>query len=641
MPVPKSDIIAAILTFFLVSALLVTPIVLWATTIPKGTIKTSCSSDSDCNNNGSCVNNVCKCNSPYGGPFCTVLGNLKVASLAGGGIISCSQTPTVCKVDTDCSVCEADTKYSCQSISATQNAKGIAGNFCLPTRPNSNCLDGIGPGSIPGFYNWNGWADVETMQWNCECEFPNFYPKTIDGNTDACIKSADVCQYGNWVYPCLRDPKQPNTCLDDVPTTTCKTVSDCQGCGSNNVPTGTPPDQISAICGKNCSGGVCLPNCKFDTDCGAYPCINGSCIINSSLLMGSNPFEYGKCDCDQQVCSTDADCAGSCLEGFCVNQRVALSNTGVATCIRDTCAPGGAFTLFPYPPYTYGYCDCSSGYEAQGNTCVYTGNSPPTTFCAYGCGRGKCVASGKCTCDSGWNGNSICTQFSCDNIQGCGHGTCTGANICSCYPGYELDSNNSCTLLTCPTPCGAHGTCTLVQNVPKCVCDSGYTGDGCQTPIPITCPALNHGAISDPGGACVTHDNKCTDGAPLTCGYDSNAVACNTTSPPYTYFGNSATYAGGGGCYSCCQDGSTNSSVANLPQKLCSNGSPTSPEATPCKTSNDICNNTPVDLETCLQNNLYPYSCSNLCDAFNTLETYDYNTLCKNATAPTKPAYCS
>jgi hypothetical protein len=46
-------------------------------------------------------------------------------------------------------------------------------------------------------------------------------------------------------------------------------------------------------------------------------------------------------------------------------------------------------------------------------------------------------------------------------------------------------------------------------------------------------------------------------------------------------------------------------------------------------------------LETCLQNNLYPYSCSNLCDAFNTLETYDYNTLCKNATAPTKPAYCS
>ena len=658
MPVKNPKLVAALLIGLLVTALIVTPIVLWAVTKPKGTVNTTCSSDTDCSGNGTCVNNSCKCNSPWGGPFCSVLGNLKDAALVSGQGVACSQVPTPCKTSDDCTaICNQDVQYSCTTISATQNSKGLSGSFCLPTQPASACLTGVtNQDSIPGFYTWQGWADVETMAWTCDCEYPNFYPLTTDSvgtqETLACIKSEQVCQKGTWNYPCIRDPKNPQVCLESLPANTCSTVCDCPGCGDacTQQPCTSPtecssgscvkgfctvdPSKVTSQCSTACINKMCQKTCKLDSDCGDYPCVNGYCATNTDMLMGANPFVYGQCDCSNHSCTTKEDCAGDCLNGTCVNQRVAMGPNGVPTCVRDTCAPGGTFTPVDTPPYTYGYCSCSSGYEAQGNTCVYSGANKPSTYCALGCGHGTCAAPGKCKCDAGWNGNANCTKFSCDMKGGCGQGTCIGPNTCACFPGYSQDKNTgSCTVLTCPNGC-IHGTCVMgAANSPVCQCNTGYTGPSCSTPVTVTCSmSLTHGVSTDTNGACVTSDGKCTDGAPSACS--------NTGSTPAAFFGNNSSFNNSGNCEGACVQGdTTNPSVAGLPQLLCSTG--TNQGTAPCLQSSSICNNAPIELNNCLQNDLYPYTCSDLCAAYTTLQPFDYNTLCKKQPAPPKPAFCT
>ena len=660
MPVKKNDLVAALLTFFVLTTLIVTPIVLWALSKNKGAPKTSCSSDTDCNNHGLCVNNVCKCNSPWGGPYCDVLGNLSVAALNNGATINCSQNPTPCKTNADCSAC-IDANFSCQAVSATQNAKGLSGNFCLPTLPASACLTGVSTAdSIPGFYSWQGWADVETQAWTCDCEFPNFYPssKVADATgqaTYACTKSDQVCQFGNWTYPCLRDPSNPLVCLNKPcgPNSDCEdanqecvaitenkkvcqdkqapctTVSDCPGCGTSDFPLSKySASQISNLCRTACVGstattsGTCQKTCKVDGDCGDFPCINGTCVTSPSTLVGANPFQFGHCDCQQQSCTSDANCAGRCLDGQCVDQRVAMGPEGTPTCVKDTCAPGGMFQVLPIPPYTYGYCECNSGYEAQGNTCVYMGNEPPTIFCALGCGRGTCVAPGKCSCPSGWKGNSICTQFSCDGIAGgCVNGQCVGPNTCACDLGYSKDSSTgACTVLKCPQGC-VNGTCSLQNQQPTCACYAGYTGASCDTPVAITCPTLTHGSSSDTQGACVSEDSR-------TCNY-GDPSGCTGV-----YYGTNSSYLESAECSGGCDSGVQKPGVAGIPALLCSNGT----SAVPC--SSTVCKNAPVPVNKCVQNDLYSYNCSQLCAAVSTLKTYDYNTLCKNQTPPAKPSFC-
>ena len=679
MPIKTPKLVASLLIGFLATALIVTPIVLWAVTTPKGTVKTSCSKDEDCGSagHGVCVNGACKCNSPWGGPYCDVLGNLKDASLTAGQGVACSQIPTPCKTTNDCvATCSQDVQYSCQTVTASQNSKGLAGSFCLPTQPADACLTGVSTtDSIPGFYTWQGWADVETMAWTCDCEFPNFYPySTVSSgsgtSTTACALSDQVCQYGNWSYPCIRDPKNPLVCLNpsctpgeacsdptqtcspitpnsdkfvcQLPQETCSTVSDCPGCGTADYPPFDPvkckadpkngcggytPDQITALCGTACKSGTCQKTCKLLLDCGSYPCEGGVCVTNPGSLLGANPFEYGLCDCSNQSCSTDADCAGTCLKGFCVGQRVALGPNGVPTCVKDTCAPGGTFTTLDIPPYTYGYCECSTGYSAQGNTCVYTAGEPPSTYCAQGCGHGSCAAPGKCACDAGWKGNSICTKFSCDMQSGCVYGTCVGPNICACDPGYTTDDKTgACTVINCPQGC-VHGTCVQNgQGQPVCQCNVGYEGTNCNTPVSVTCGVtLTHESSSETQGACVSNNGTCTYGAPDTC-TNNNA-----------FFGNNNSFNNSNQCNYSCTQGSATPQIAGLPSLLCSDGKTTAA----CLSNNAICNNPPIELNTCMQNDLYAYSCTDLCSAFTALKDYDYNTICKKQTPPVKPSFCS
>ena len=668
MPVDKKTLAIALSVSILATALLVVPIVLWAVTTPKSTVNTSCSTDSDCQGHGVCVNSACKCNSPWGGPFCNVLGDLKDASITAGQGVACSQIPTPCKTSDDCSVCAQDIQYSCQTVSANQNQKGLAGSFCLPTPTSSSCYSGVSTAnSIPGFVTWQGWSDVEVQDWTCACEYPNFYPLTTVStgsgqNTEACSLSPQVCPKGTWNYPCIRDPNNPQTCLNapcspgstcpdpeqkctqvtgdeyacQLPVNTCTIVTDCPGCGNYKLCTQDnekdcyTPDQITALCGTGCVGGTCQQTCKVPGDCGDYPCVNGYCVTSPSTLIGANPFEYGMCDCSNQSCTTSADCAGDCLGGKCVNQRVVMNPTsGVPTCVRDTCAPGGFFVPVNIPPYTFGYCECSTGYAAQGNTCVYQGSadSAPSVYCALGCGHGTCAAPGKCTCDPGWNGNNTCTKFSCD--KGCGNGVCIGPNTCACDPGYKTDANGSCTQLVCLDNCSGNGTCVKSgTGAPTCQCNPGWSGPTCSTPTSNTCSiTLQHQDSSSTIGGCVASSGTCSDVDP-------------TVPPSCTgvYFGNTSSFNSSGSCLGSCTQGLQSPGVAGLPPLLCTSSTSATSSTAPCSTT--TCSNTPVPLETCMQNATYPYNCSDLCAAFTALQPFDYNTICKKQPAPTKPAFC-
>ena len=52
-------------------------------------------------------------------------------------------------------------------------------------------------------------------------------------------------------------------------------------------------------------------------------------------------------------------------------------------------------------------------------------------------GHGTCKSNGVCTCDSGWNGDSMCSINQCDtgsSTECSGHGTCN--TVCECDTGY-------------------------------------------------------------------------------------------------------------------------------------------------------------------------------------------------------------
>mmetsp|Transcript_14 Transcript_14/g.59 ORF Transcript_14/g.59 Transcript_14/m.59 type:complete len:996 (-) Transcript_14:177-3164(-) len=101
----------------------------------------------------------------------------------------------------------------------------------------------------------------------------------------------------------------------------------------------------------------------------------------------------------------------------------------------------------------------------------------------------KCV-EGACKCLPQWNGNQ-CDVTTCfgehSNMtsRACsGRGTCIAPDICSCDSGYTGDK---CETLSCfyipqqdVSVCSSHGVCTGPN---QCACDTNYYGDECAKPI--------------------------------------------------------------------------------------------------------------------------------------------------------------
>ena len=122
--------------------------------------------------------------------------------------------------------------------------------------------------------------------------------------------------------------------------------------------------------------------------------------------------------------------------------------------------------------------------------------------------HGVCIG-GQCQCDAGYGGDH-CRELLDDFCpQNCGgHGECDDAGVCHCHPGYYGSDCSYIQPYSCPDNCGGHGECVRVNGTSSashCVCDAGFTGEGCDTVAPV-CPAScsGHGLCS-PAGTCTCH----------------------------------------------------------------------------------------------------------------------------------------
>lgn len=403
---PPNDYWIIYVSVFVPLVIVVTGIIL-AVTLNKPEQSTpappaaACASNEDCQHGGTCdlQTKRCLCTPQYVGDRCQTLYVAPTLSVS-----NCGVTPKECTEDGDCYACSSTEPYTCQEITPEDNTAGLEGKFCLPAKPDDNCgadvCKDIGDATerskcystrIPGTYFWQGWSGVDTQAWSCNCDYPLYYRPVIGSeNAGACMKAPELCKHGKWIYPCKTTPEAP---------------------------------------------GVCLPMSKEE----------------EQELIGSQPLYNGKCECSNVPCAADADCASNvCQNGVCQYQRTALDpQTGLPTCVLDTCQPNGAWIGQPTAPYAYGRCVCNGSAIDTGFSCYLPPPPDPVGVpCPSQCsGNGLCMPDGTCLCNNGYTGTA-CEDYKCDD--GCvERGECIAANQCTCepntvYAGLKTDGSPNC-----------------------------------------------------------------------------------------------------------------------------------------------------------------------------------------------------
>lgn len=240
----------------------------------------------------------------------------------------------------------------------------------------------------------------------------------------------------------------------------------------------------------------------------------------------------GQCNCNSNY--TGACCASiaitQCLTGFvlenakcvpvCFNRSASNSQvcTGNGVCSGPsncTCKVG----------YAGQRCStCASGYTNVTGSCILYCFNIASTNASVCSGRGKCIATNSCLCESGFMGRAcnqsslncppnfvqigstcqpLCFGLNVTDERVCsGRGSCIGVNLCSCYEGYNgtncsivlplncqtgfAESNRVCVptcfgaIATNASACFGSGVCVGVND---CQCFEGYYGTTCN----ITC----------------------------------------------------------------------------------------------------------------------------------------------------------
>ena len=201
-------------------------------------------------------------------------------------------------------------------------------------------------------------------------------------------------------------------------------------------------------------------------------CANVTCGANAACDTGT-----GDCECNDGYVGDPV--AGCTLPGLCDNVTCGAN----ATCDTGT-----------------GECECNDGYIGD-----------PVAGCTESnlCDEVTCGANaacndntGECECNDGYIGDPVagCTlEGTCEANTCNGHGACddTGGTVtCDCDTGYTgefcaaCDTANgygpdplnpgTCVQNPCfPDPCYGHGTCSLVDSLPVCDCETGYAGGNC------------------------------------------------------------------------------------------------------------------------------------------------------------------
>eukprot|EP00300_Choanocystis_sp_HF-7_P030505 c39355_g1_i1.p1 GENE.c39355_g1_i1~~c39355_g1_i1.p1 ORF type:complete len:1267 (+),score=297.66 c39355_g1_i1:37-3837(+) len=91
-------------------------------------------------------------------------------------------------------------------------------------------------------------------------------------------------------------------------------------------------------------------------------------------------------------------------------------------------------------------------------------------------GHGSCAGE-VCHCEPGWVGNACEARGPCNGTVCSSHGQCVD-DACQCDVGF---TGTFCdTVVRCPLDCSSRGTCDVAAASPRCVCNDGFVGAGCE-----------------------------------------------------------------------------------------------------------------------------------------------------------------
>uniref|UniRef100_A0A1I8JNB8 VWFD domain-containing protein n=1 Tax=Macrostomum lignano TaxID=282301 RepID=A0A1I8JNB8_9PLAT len=247
------------------------------------------------------------------------------------------------------------------------------------------------------------------------------------------------------------------------------------------------------------------PNCTERCNCTSPGATSLTCTSYGCHKYGFCGFENDMYDCH-------------CKKGFHGNGVVCDDTNLITPCMRPNVCVNGICTELPQGKYR---CDCRSGYELRADACSGKCKCLEPTFSATtgpdgelrcvqvqdACTGVSCPANSTC---QGANGGAGCVcnfglHFNpageCVDIRECENpllndcdlqnGRCVdlvGAYRCECSDGFSLDSATGST----PGLCSSNATCVFDGTNTRCICKSGYVGNGRICVADNSCTAGTH-----------------------------------------------------------------------------------------------------------------------------------------------------
>lgn len=530
--------------------------------VPPGSLGAPCTSPSQCNAPGFCVDGVCcssACNEICAA--CDVPGSLGTCSAAPSdaacGELACAGFDTecrkldtsqlalnceafgACKVNADCAATSEAASKACQAGTGTCNGTGaclVAGKASL----GETCA-----------------ADVDCAEGHC---IPG------DGGALVCCDAAcdSPCQACNAAGHCEATPSTDSRCeavacpADDVcrDYTADTIVSQCRSFGQCQTGSDCPHealrpdaececDATTAACrlrpgascteADQCASGVCTANAEGTSVCCSSACAEGlfcssdgaSCVAcegNAISCEGNTELRcdagvIGRTEC-RNGCTSGVGCNGLpplgflCEAGQCAAPNVCQPDVaGASRCCSRNCAAEGKVCA------ENGSCACREGEIAAGNDCLLQNGDPCAS--SQQCQAGSTCSDGVC-CQQACNGS--CER--CEPNTGLCVAIAAGQTDNTCNNGRQCVGARGDCRLNNRQPCSGNGAeCTsnscepTVGNATQICCSQSCSGN---RPF---CRSNGQGCVqcetnADCGNGCNTQTGVCNDLLPIgaTCG---------------------------------------------------------------------------------------------------------------------------